>query len=262
VDGRLGGTRTLTPGAALCPVTATGYQGDIPLASRRRYFDRVLIAEDLLLLLADEAGIVGERSRLSLGLAGALVLELTLSGRVALAAEPRPERLVAVDTSPTGDDVLDEALAVIAATEQQRPSQALRLLGERLQDRLLARLVERGLLRQADTAVLGMLPRANWPTQDLTYERELCAAVVDTLIRDTAPPPAPGALIGLLAALDRVHVALSPGQFGLTVEQLAARARAVTPDRWAPQRLRSALEAILDSVADAAAATSRTSSRA
>jgi hypothetical protein len=71
-------------------------------AAARRYFDRVLIAEDLLLLLADEAGTLGERSRLSLGLAGALVLELTLSGRVDLAVEPPPERLVAVDTSPTG----------------------------------------------------------------------------------------------------------------------------------------------------------------
>jgi hypothetical protein len=218
----------------------------------------VLIAEDLLLLLADEAGTLGERSRLSLGLAGALVLELTLSGRVELTDQPPRERLVAVDTSPSGD-VLDEASAVIAATEQQRPSQALRLLGDRLQDRLLARLVERGLLREADTVVLSMLPRADWPTQDLTYERELCAAVVDTLIRGTAPQPAPGALIGLLAALDRIHVALAPGQFGLTVEQLAARARAVTPDRWAPQRMRSALKAILDSVADAASS-SRTSS--
>jgi hypothetical protein len=220
----------------------------------------VLIAEDLLLLLADEAGTLGERSRLSLGLAGALVLELTLSERVELTGQPPRERLVAVDTPPSGDDVLDEALAVIAASEQQRPSQALRLLGDRLQDRLLARLVERGLLREADTVVLGMLPRADWPTQDLTYERELCAAVVDTLIRGTAPQPAPGALIGLLAALDRLHVALAPGQFGLTVEQLAARARAVTPDRWAPQRMRSALKAILDSVADAAASSSRTSS--
>jgi Golgi phosphoprotein 3 (GPP34) len=219
----------------------------------------VLIAEDLLLLLADEAGTLGERSRLSLGLAGALVLELTLSGRVELTGEPPPERLGAVDTSPSGDDVLDEALAVIASTEQPRPSQALRLLGDRLQDRLLARLVERGLLREADTMVLGMLPRAEWPTQDLTYERELCAALVDTLIRGTAPQPAPGALIGLLAALDRLHVALAPGQFGLTVEQLATRARAVTPDRWAPQRMRSALKAVLDSVADAAAS-SRTSS--
>jgi hypothetical protein len=222
----------------------------------------VLIAEDLLLLLADEAGTVGERSRLSIGLSGALVLELTLSGRVDLAVEPPPERLVVVvDTSPAGDEVLDEALAVIAGTERQRPSEALRLLGERLQDRLLARLVERGLLRQADSAVLGMLPRASWPTQDLTHESELCASVVDTLIRDTAPEPVPGALIGLLAALDRVHVALSPGQFGLTVGQLAKRARAVTPDRWAPRPLRSALEAILGSVAEVAS-TSHTSSRA
>jgi hypothetical protein len=106
-----------------------------------------------------------------------------------------------------------------------------------------------------------MLPRADWPTQDMTYERELCAAVVDTLIRDTAPLPAPGALIALLAALDRVHVALAPGQFGMTVAQLAARARAVTPDRWAPRPLRCALEAVLDSVTDAAA-TSRTSTHA
>jgi hypothetical protein len=251
----------VSPGVPATGRPHIGYQGDIPLAGRRRYFERVLIAEDLLLLLADEAGTLGERSRLSLGLAGALVLELTLSGRVDLAAEPPPERLVTVDTSPTGDDVLDEALAVIGETEQRRPSQALRLLGDRLQDQLLARLVERGLLRQADTAVLGMLPRADWPTQDLTHERELCAAVEDTLIRDAAPQPASGALIALLAALDRVHVALAPGQFGLTVAQIAERARAVTPDRWAPPPLRSALEAILDSVADAAG-TSRTSSHA
>ena len=73
----------------------------------------MLIAEKLLLLALDpETGRppVGKRSALSAGLCGALASELVLRGAVEL----RAGRMVVVDHRPTGDDLLDRVVGLLA----------------------------------------------------------------------------------------------------------------------------------------------------
>src|SRR5438046_2234502 len=92
------------------------------------------LADDLLLALDDQTGRVFSRAVPSIpaGLAGACLLDLAVRERVALreasAAGPAwwqrltsgPRRLVAVDPTPTGDPLLDDVLASIAATYKPR----------------------------------------------------------------------------------------------------------------------------------------------
>ena len=81
----------------------------------------MLIAEDLLLLLtADDTGkLAADSTNTDMALGGALLAELALTERVDIAGPDervREGRLVVRDASPTGDSVLDEALATVLPT--------------------------------------------------------------------------------------------------------------------------------------------------
>src|SRR5882757_768472 len=111
----------------------------------------MLIAEDLLLLLYDdESGkpITGNPG-LDYSLAGAVLIELTLLGKVDIAEagdDVKEGRLKVLDTSSTGDAILDERLALLAEKSGQKPKNLLNKMSKHLRDQLLARLAERGIL--------------------------------------------------------------------------------------------------------------------
>jgi len=90
------------------------------------YVGRMLIAEDLLLLLYDdESGkpIAGSPG-LDYALGGAVLIELTLLGKVDIAEageQVKAGRLKILDTTPTGDAVLDERLAILAGKPGAKP---------------------------------------------------------------------------------------------------------------------------------------------
>jgi hypothetical protein len=89
----------------------------------------MLIAEDLLLLLTrDDTGqpVAGSQT-LAFGLAGGVLVELALAGRVDIAAagdRVKEGRVVIRDPSPTGDELLDEALAALCQREGKKPSRS------------------------------------------------------------------------------------------------------------------------------------------
>lgn len=76
----------------------------------------MLIAEDLLLLLTDDrtGRLAGSGTEVDVALGGALLVELTMEGRVEVTEDGgmlRRNRVTVRDAAPTGDEVLDEALA-------------------------------------------------------------------------------------------------------------------------------------------------------
>ena len=86
------------------------------------------VSESLLLLaLHDEKGTVGwsTGSGLEFGLAGGLLLDLALQGRVAVDGE----RVSAVALAPSGDELLDEALARVLACGAPSPPHVRRSKG-------------------------------------------------------------------------------------------------------------------------------------
>ncbi|MFU8853900.1 GOLPH3/VPS74 family protein [Micromonospora sp. SL1-18] len=120
------------------------------------------LADELVLLAYDDAGAnrLG-RPHLDYGLAGAVLLELALAGR----AEVVDSRLTVVDPTPLGHPVLDKALARIGAEQKRRkPKDWISRLAKQLPDRVLAGLVEAGVLRRESDRVLGLFPRTRYPS--------------------------------------------------------------------------------------------------
>ncbi|KAE8762779.1 GOLPH3/VPS74 family protein [Georgenia thermotolerans] len=196
----------------------------------------MLLAEDLLLLLTDDASgrPVLDGTRLDLVLAGAVVLELAVVGRADVTGpgEPvRAGRLVARDPSPTGDQVLDEALRRIAARRPSKPETVLPGLAKQLRPALLARLTERGILRAEEGRVLGIFPTRAWPATDSSHEDGVRRGLHEVLVVGRAPAPREAALISLLDAAGQVPKVLAGS--GVDRRELRRRARDIAAGEFA-----------------------------
>jgi Golgi phosphoprotein 3 (GPP34) len=206
----------------------------------------VLIAEDLVLLLTDDStgkSIVGS-TELEHGLAGAVLLELAMAGRVDV--EPgqglwRGERLVLVDGSSTGDPALDEALRRIAARPGRKPQAVVGFLRKGLRSTLYERLVAGGVLRAESTRALGVFPTTRWPSLDPTHERALRQALYDALVVGVEPQPRVAAVVSLLLAIRAVPKVVGRGQDKKLVQ---ARARQIAEGAWAAAAVRKAVDAV------------------
>lgn len=207
----------------------------------------MLIAEDLLLLLTDDATgkPVVDSQRLPLALAGAVLVELVLAGRVSVVdggSWGSGPRVAVLDPTPTGDRILDEALA--RAQGRRQPVGAQSLLGtlaKGLPDGLRGRLAERGILRLEEDRVLGMFPTRVWPAADSRHEAALRTALWDVVVRGRPASDREVCLVALLHAVDQV-----PKQFaadGMTAKQLRERAAALAAGNVGGDAVRRAVEA-------------------
>jgi hypothetical protein len=147
----------------------------------------MLLAEDLLLLLTDDdtGKLATDSTEVDVALGGALLVELTLTRRVDVAGPDervREGRLVVRDRNPTGDGLLDQALAIVGQKEGKKAQSVVERLGKRVRVRLYERLAEGGVLRAEEGRVLGIFPTHRWPAEDAAHETSVRAELV------TAPP--------------------------------------------------------------------------
>jgi Golgi phosphoprotein 3 len=160
------------------------------------------LAEDLLLLaLDDDKGTVSwsRSTALPYGLGGALLMDLALNGRV----NSREKKIVLVDSSPTGDEVLDAALETIRTSTQPRDAKHwVKRLGDRrgLRDHLARRLVARGILREQDRAFLWVFRDHRFPTDDPSPEAALRGRIRDATLGATEPDTRTLLLLSLVNA--------------------------------------------------------------
>ena len=218
----------------------------------------MMLAEDLLLLLTDdETGkLAVSGSRVDVALGGALLGELALTGRVDIAGPDdgaRAGRLVVRDPSPTGDSLLDEALATVAAQEGKKPQSVVARLGKRTRVTLYERLAEGGVVRGEEGRVLGIFPSHSWPAEDTAHEAAVRAGLVSALRNGTPTDPRTGALISLLLALDAVHKAVDPSAVGLSKREMKANAKRIAEGNWAAKAVRAAIDAMNTTVIAATA---------
>jgi hypothetical protein len=144
------------------------------------------LAEELLLLALDDAKgtiAMSTSQALGYGLAGATLMDLTLMGRLT-----SDKNLVVVDATPTGDALLDQALATIAAAKRARDSKHwVRALGtgiKRHREQLEERLVQRGILHHEEHRILGVIPSPRYPTDDPQPETNSRARIRAAVLGD------------------------------------------------------------------------------
>jgi Golgi phosphoprotein 3 len=158
-----------------------------------------LADEIVVLMLRDDTGAIRPECATvaSMAIAGGILMELALLGRI----DTDLKTLFIVDPAPVGDDLLDEALHKIAAAPQSRSSawwiRALGLHGGDLSVRVLARLVQAGILRTEDRQFLWVFSRRAYPQNTGREEREAKTRLLSVIFNDDVPEARDTLLLGL-----------------------------------------------------------------
>ena len=174
-------------------------------------------AEELLVLMLDEGR--GEVApglpshSLNLALAGAVLMDLALEDRI----DTDLERLMLVDSTPLGDDILDPTLAEIARAGGTHDTgywlERTARRGRRIRSTALARLTERGVLRSEAHGVLSLTPSVSrsrrYPTADGQPAEEARLRIMRILFSDDVPDPRDIAIIALANACGVFRTILS-----------------------------------------------------
>jgi hypothetical protein len=158
----------------------------------------IALAEELLLLAYDDqtGKATGSRIGLDLGMAAAVMVDLSLAGRIAYV----DGFLKVIDATPVDDPIADAVLAKAAADDPHTPAQWLQRLRHGLRTRVLADLVARGVIRDVDETQMGVIHVHRYPTTDPAFEAEIRKRLAEALITHDMPDERTAALATLLTA--------------------------------------------------------------
>ena len=178
--------------------------------------------EVMLLLLHDEDGkflrVPDWSLRYALG--GSVLMDLELENRV----DTDLEKLILVDGTPVGDDLLDPTLAEIAGMGETRDARywVERAAGraDEIRDTALARLVEKQILTQREDRFLWAFRSRRYPVIDGKAEREVKLRIMGVLFSDDLPDPRDFVIICLAQACGIFKSMLSPRELDSVAERI------------------------------------------
>lgn len=185
------------------------------------------VEEIVLLQIDDRHGSFVDlpQSAADVVIAGAALMELALANRI----DTDLEQLAVVDPSPTGDDILDDVLARLSAAGDQLTSAGaialVTLDSRKFQERALQRLVEKGVLRQADGRWLWVFHTRRYPVIDDREQREVKTRLRQILLTDEIPDPHDVVLICLIDACGLLGLVLTSEEIAQTAPRVEMLAR-------------------------------------
>ena len=146
--------------------------------------------EIILLLLNDDDGRFARVPNVSLdyALAGGVLMDLALENRI----DTDLERLVLIDATPTGDELLDPTLAEIAEGDENDARywvERTAVRSDSIREAVLERLVEKGILERLDDRFLWVFKSRRYPTIDGEAQREVKLRIMGVLFSDEIPDP-------------------------------------------------------------------------
>ncbi|MYG81052.1 MAG: GPP34 family phosphoprotein [Gemmatimonadetes bacterium] len=149
-------------------------------------------AEEIMLLLLEHEGEKFLRVpdlSLRYALAGGVLMDLAMEDRI----DTDLDRLILVDATPVGDDILDPVLADIASAPETRDA---RYWVERAAERAgetrtaaIGRLIARGILERREDRFLWVLRARRYPVVDGTVEVEVRLRILEVLFEEVVPTP-------------------------------------------------------------------------
>ena len=182
--------------------------------------------EEIVLLLLDETQ--GEfvplpESVFAIVMSGAALMDLAIHNRI----DSDLEKMMVVDRTPLGDDILDDVLAGLG-----RKSAHLDIVdalydvaanAEQYRARALKRLIARGILREENGRHLWVFRTRRYPVIDDTEQQEVRARLRQILLTDEIPDPRDVVLVCLVDACALMGFVLSADELDAAtprVEQL------------------------------------------
>ena len=178
--------------------------------------NKLTLAEELLLVtLDDESGKLLDSIKpfaFDIAIAAALVMELSLKGRL----DSDTKKLFVVSATPTGNALLDQALAEIAAENNAHSTSEwltrIARNGGDLSERIIQSLIAKGVLQLQEKRLFWVLKTRAYPATSGIEEREVRSRVMQLLNSDDIPNPSDALLIGLLNATGIMSRLLAPSE--------------------------------------------------
>ena len=190
--------------------------------------DSLTFVEEIVLLsLDDSTGALRSMPTLTFryALAGALLADLAFSQRI----DTDLQQLIVLNRAPTGDALLDDALAAVAASAHTRPvPHWLHYFSEQyeyLEKAALTRLVGRGILRRQETKILWVFGLRRYAEARQDESQEVRTRLAALLLGDDLPDPHDAVLCSLVAACNLAPVIFPEPQFRARAERLDLLAR-------------------------------------
>lgn len=188
---------------------------------------QLTVAEEVVLIaLDDRTG--GGKTRLGLdwAVAGATIVELALTQRITVADN---DVVTVLDPAPTGVEHLDAVLTEAAG--EVKVAKLLRRTRNGAPGRTIAKLVERGVLQQKRTWLLGVLPAHRYPAGEASAEAEVRARLAETVLDGQEPDDRTAALIGVLHAAKLWRRAVPTGERKQVRRRMAeiAKGQSISP---------------------------------
>ena len=187
-------------------------------------------ADELLLLLIDDrqVGLIPIPARsLACALAGALLMDLALEGRIGT----DPDALRLLDSAPLDDDLLDPVLAEIAQADAVQPARFwvahVAERGDAIRDQTLARLTAHGILEAEEGGYFARVPsvaltrRYRLPGAGGGVRDDVQLRVMRALFSDDVPDPRDVVIVGLADACGAFDRLLSPSELVEAQERIA-----------------------------------------
>jgi golgi phosphoprotein 3 len=159
------------------------------------------LAEEFFLLSIDDAKgkiITAVDDGLQIGLAGALLADLALHGKINLA----DKRLAVIDPTLTGEPLLDEALARLGDEKKLRKTGywVEKLATKKLPKRVAARLVEQNVLQIEEKRYLWVIPYDVFPQVDASAKYWVKEHLRSAVLASSEVTPGIVVLLSLLKA--------------------------------------------------------------
>lgn len=196
------------------------------------------LAEEILLLAYDIRGKCRLAPvELNCGVGGALLSDLDLAGRLTL----EHGRVAVADDTPVGDPILDGVLADIEAAPARAPHEwVTRLCKAGFDERLLARMAERGQIEIGQRRALGVFTETRYPVRDIVALWDAHQRIVAAVTTEPSPGRRTLALGALATAAGMARTLFSTSGNWRT---LRGRMRELTADDWAAEAVRATLAA-------------------
>lgn len=200
----------------------------------------------LLLLLTEDAGRQhGTQIRMQ-SLNAAVVTDLVIAGRVDLEGSRDP-RLHVTDPSPTGDEVLDAALGILAAHDGTKLSRLVQRRDLDPTERIGDELAAAGVLERKD-GLLG----TRWPTLDPRPEQELRSRLAAILRGELEASAQDAAVLAIIKAQRAASRVLGRDVPELKGRQLDRRIDEVSRDVPTAEAVKKAYDMMMTAVTTAA----------
>jgi hypothetical protein len=168
------------------------------------------LGDDLLLLAVDAGGTLVLPAKLRFGLSGSELVRLAAARRVDIVRG----RIGILSTAPTGDPLLDEALASMKGGWREPTAKAwVARHRPGLVERYLARAQATGIIRPDRRKMLGFIPVTRWMVLDTERAAQARARLEAAAASTGTVDPAQAALAGLASAIG-VTSFVFPGRAG------------------------------------------------